>query len=71
MRQWQRAIGWLWAAPLTACGLLYVNLFTLLGWYRRQQKVIVDTLWVDTYEDAIKTRYVETTHQGGFDGICC
>jgi len=26
--------GYVWAAPLTLLGLIYVNLFTLLGWYR-------------------------------------
>lgn len=30
-----RWAGYTWAAPLTLLGLIYVTLFTLLGWYRR------------------------------------
>jgi hypothetical protein len=43
MKQPWRALGWLWAAPLTLVGLTYVNLFTLIGWYKR----------VDTSGDAL------------------
>lgn len=35
MKQPWRALGWLWAAPLTLCGFLYVTLFSLFGWYER------------------------------------
>lgn len=30
-----RVAGYVWAAPLTLFGLIYVTLFTLLGWYKR------------------------------------
>lgn len=30
-----RVAGYIWAAPLTLLGLVYVTLFTLLGWYKR------------------------------------
>ena len=35
MSKLARVAGFAWAAPLTLLGLIYVTLFTLLGWYRR------------------------------------
>jgi hypothetical protein len=29
----KKILGYAWASPVTGCGLLYVGLFTLLGWY--------------------------------------
>lgn len=34
MSKLARLAGYIWAAPLTALGLIYVLVFSLLGWYR-------------------------------------
>jgi len=34
MQGFQRALGYVWAAPLTLAGLLYVAAFTAVGWCR-------------------------------------
>jgi hypothetical protein len=33
MKQPWRALGWLWASPLTLLGFLYVTVFSFFGWY--------------------------------------
>jgi hypothetical protein len=35
MSKFLRMLGFAWASPLTAAGLLYATLFTLFGWYKR------------------------------------
>lgn len=34
MIDFKRVLGFIWSAPVTVVGLLYVCLFTLLGWYK-------------------------------------
>ena len=34
MFDFKRVLGIIWAAPVTAVGLTYVTLFTMLGWYK-------------------------------------
>jgi len=40
-----RVAGYIWAAPLTLLGLIYVTLFTLLGWYKRIGKFDDALVW--------------------------
>lgn len=43
MSKVQRILGFIWAAPVTVVGLLYVTLFTALGWYKHS----------GTFDDAV------------------
>jgi hypothetical protein len=43
MSKFKRVAGYVWAAPLTLFGLIYVTLFTLFGWYKR----------IGTFDDAL------------------
>lgn len=34
MKQPWRTLGWIWAAPVTLCGFIYVTVFSVFGWYK-------------------------------------
>lgn len=45
MKQPWRTLGWLWALPLTLCGLIYVTAFTVLGWYTNEGRKDDALVW--------------------------
>lgn len=55
----KRAIGFIWASPVTVIGLLYATLFAWLGWYRRVGRRGDALVW--TFGGSLHPRWLVST----------
>ncbi len=59
MSKLAQVVGYVWASPLTVLGLIYANLFTLLGWYK----------YAGTFGDALVWRLVSEKAPAWIDKV--